>query len=317
MQANSEDVAAMNVPAGSKLVSNTTCVTGGYTGHTLSYVPRPVTDCPPLADPLADRPMPKETKCDYKDIKIKKGGIKLDPGVYCGGVYITEKSNIKLNPGTYIFIDGDLDVGGESKFTGKDVSLYFAKDSRMFIRNATKVDLSAPRSGDMAGFLVAAGRENDPDLVFEMQSNDAKGFSGMIYTPNNTFKVGDDVDGDGQCDVANDPIKLVSDTVNDLGLTRDETIDKLNASGADAAFDDNNGRGSRSSQKKASSQQSKDDLPGCKAELGQYSDWTAIVARNIEITSGVMLVLNADYSESTIPVPENDGFIGPSARLVK
>ena len=60
-----------------------------------------------------------------------------------------------------------------------------------------------------------------------------------------------------------------------------------------------------------------DDTAGCKANVGQYSDWTAIVARNIMVTSGVELVLNANYSASNVPVPENNGLVGAMARLEK
>jgi hypothetical protein len=54
---------------------------------------------------------------------------------------------------------------------------------------------------------------------------------------------------------------------------------------------------------------------GCLANVGQYSDWTAIVARNVLVTSGVDLVLNADYAGSEVPVPANNGVIGTRTRL--
>ncbi|WP_457939402.1 TadE/TadG family type IV pilus assembly protein [Mesorhizobium sp. 10J20-29] len=49
---------------------------------------------------------------------------------------------------------------------------------------------------------------------------------------------------------------------------------------------------------------------GCITDVGTSSEWTAIVSNLLDITSGVNLVLNADYSGSSIPVPNG---IGPNS----
>ena len=51
------------------------------------------------------------------------------------------------------------------------------------------------------------------------------------------------------------------------------------------------------------------------SRVGQLSDWTAIVARQIEIKKGPQLEINADYANSTIPVPEGVGPTGTVPRL--
>ncbi|MCB8839674.1 TadE/TadG family type IV pilus assembly protein [Aurantimonas sp. VKM B-3413] len=58
-------------------------------------------------------------------------------------------------------------------------------------------------------------------------------------------------------------------------------------------------------------------LLGCKAEVGDYSEWTAIVADQVEVTSGAKLVLNTDYDGSTVPVPAGIGPVGRNIALVK
>ena len=45
------------------------------------------------------------------------------------------------------------------------------------------------------------------------------------------------------------------------------------------------------------------------SRVGQLSDWTAIIARQIEIKNGPSLQINADYGASDIPVPNG---IGPT-----
>ena len=57
--------------------------------------------------------------------------------------------------------------------------------------------------------------------------------------------------------------------------------------------------------------------PYCDTSFGQFSDWTAIVSKNIHINNGVTLVMNADYQNSDIPVPKGMGSSGGNLRLVK
>ncbi len=51
------------------------------------------------------------------------------------------------------------------------------------------------------------------------------------------------------------------------------------------------------------------------SRVGQLSDWTAIVARQIEIKQGPQLEINSDYANSTIPVPDGVGPSGTVPRL--
>ncbi len=60
----------------------------------------------------------------------------------------------------------------------------------------------------------------------------------------------------------------------------------------------------------------KHPFPFCVSKFGQFSDWTAIVSKNIKINDGVELVMNADYAGSDIPVPRGIGS-GGSIALVK
>ena len=57
--------------------------------------------------------------------------------------------------------------------------------------------------------------------------------------------------------------------------------------------------------------------PGCESEVGQYSEWTAIVAKQVEVTSGVYMVLNTDYEGSNVPVPAGVGPVGRNIALYR
>ncbi len=57
--------------------------------------------------------------------------------------------------------------------------------------------------------------------------------------------------------------------------------------------------------------------PYCDTSFGQFSDWTAIVSKSINVNDGVDLVMNADYEDSSIPVPKGLGPTGGILRLAK
>jgi len=91
----------------SYLVAERICSAGGYKGaKDANFTAAPITDCPPLGDPLASREPPFAGGCDYNKVEIKGGTKTLSPGVYCKGLKITEGAKVKLEPGVYI-IEGE------------------------------------------------------------------------------------------------------------------------------------------------------------------------------------------------------------------
>lgn len=54
--------------------------------------------------------------------------------------------------------------------------------------------------------------------------------------------------------------------------------------------------------------------PTCLSDIGNASDWTAIIARQVKVTAGSILVMNTNYEGSSVPVPDG---VGPtSARII-
>ena len=314
VQVNSSSNLAIAASSGSKLHTQAICSVGGYIGPTNGFTPIPVTDCPQVHDPLRDRQwLGHNGHCDISALKIDGGYAILHPGSYCGGVLITGGSVVKLNPGVYTFVDGDLDVGGGAEITGNSVNLNFQRNSRFFFRNASTLSLSAPDSGAMAGILVKASAFNDPTLIFEIQSNDAREFTGLVYLPNNTLKLGDDLDGDQVCDPNNDVQRNITDKKTH---THDEG--HLHRDGTRHSHPHERGTTYRVGGKLVHADHSHvkfnvsehNDLPACKTNLGSFSDWTAIIAQKILLTAGVNLVLNSEYTNTSVPLPDNSGVIG-------
>lgn len=224
----------------SVLTANLACSAGGYNGAPKNYNKLPVTDCPPIADPLASRPPPTySTACKHTKYVIADKAIEtLSPGVYCGGLKIEKWAVVTLQPGIYVIKDGPLTTSNNASLLGSGVGLYFTGKGAVF--NATSnsiVELKAPTSGAMAGLLMFQDR-NSAEADFVIKSQKARNLLGTIYLPNGN---------------------LIVDTNN---------------------------------------------------KIAEDSAYTAIVARRLLLRSKPDLVLNTDYSGTTVPVPDG---IGPKS----
>ncbi len=191
---NSDDTNAIKAKNSAKLVADFICSRGGKSGGPGNFSPEPMTDCPGFDDPLASRPEPIMTgSCDHNDLVVDYETRGLSPGTYCGGLTITNGSDVNLDPGTYIIKDGPLLVDDGSSLTGKYVGFYFTGDKAgMNFANDSSISLEAQRSGIMAGLLLFSDRTQNDGVLYEVMSNDARVLLGTIYLPNGELRVGAD-----------------------------------------------------------------------------------------------------------------------------
>jgi Flp pilus assembly protein TadG len=192
VQSNSTDKKSIQVRDSGFLLAERICSSGGYEGRVGANVsPTPLTDCPPIKDPLASRPPPPvPASCDNGSLvpllprKINGGNRTLDPGTYCGGLIVTNGANVTLREGTYIFNQGPLVVDKGSTLAGDYVGFYFNGDlATMKLDFDSIINLSAPKTGTMAGLLIYS----DPKAVlgnkFKIFSDNARRLLGTIYLP--------------------------------------------------------------------------------------------------------------------------------------
>ena len=107
--------------------------------------------------------------------KIIGGTRTLDPGTYCGGLIVTNGANVTLREGTYIFNQGPLVVDKGSTLAGDYVGFYFNGDlATMKFDFDSIINLSAPKTGTMAGLLIYS----DPKAIlgnkFKIFSDNAR-----------------------------------------------------------------------------------------------------------------------------------------------
>lgn len=206
---NSEDSKGISTKNSARLISDMTCSAGGYEGSTLNYKPLPVTRCPAVADPLQARGIlidadVKNLPCDHND-KQEFSNVtgSISPGVYCGELKIKDNSKIELLPGIYVFRNAKFKVEKNSSIIGKKVGFVLTgKKAALELKHDTKIGLSAPETGPMAGILVYAQpvSSTKKSRKIKIESKDAKQLIGTVYLPNDTLTIGGDEDGDGICD---------------------------------------------------------------------------------------------------------------------
>lgn len=187
---NSRDPDAIRADSNGKIIANTICSAGGVTGSLQAFSPYPITDCPPIADPLASRVEPKIGACTYNNTEIKSERITLKPGVYCGGLKIVWSSDVTFDPGVYIIKDDKYHVQDSARIYGKGVGFYLADESTLFeFTEGTTISLTAPEGGPLAGVLLFETRSAPTGRKHRINSNNAKVMVGTIYLPKGTLLV--------------------------------------------------------------------------------------------------------------------------------
>lgn len=171
---------------GTELRATMICTAGGFSGSRGNFNPDPVTDCPAIPDPLAGRAEPSSAGCTSLLTLQLSGTRNLSPGVYCGGLTVLPGATINLAPGVYVMKNGPLNVMNGASLVGNYVGFYFVGDlSSMTLAPNSRIQLTAPRDGPMAGFLFFANRvllTGDLNLRhFRISSNNARTLLGTIY----------------------------------------------------------------------------------------------------------------------------------------
>ncbi|PYT29005.1 MAG: hypothetical protein DMG57_13085 [Acidobacteria bacterium] len=193
---NSNNASALHGNGTPTLSATEIDIVGNYSfSGTLNPNP-PSTAVAPMADPLAHLPAPTvPAACDYTNYQVNTNGTDiLNPGVYCGGIYV-KKGTASLTPGMYILKGGGMSTqDSNSHIVGTGVTLYntYSNPSRPYapfnIVAASTVTLTAPVTGTYAGVLImedrsiAAGTYTD-----NFGGGSSAAYTGIIYGPRSTM----------------------------------------------------------------------------------------------------------------------------------
>jgi Flp pilus assembly protein TadG len=156
VQSNSTSAVGVKAKDDSVMQAGMICSAGGKVQtRNANFSPAPTTDCPVLPDPLSGRAKPAVGGCDYTDDVVDGSSATLHPGVYCGGLRLTNNANVDLVKGIYVIKDGPLIVDGGASMSGTNVAFYLAGEgANLTFDTDSTIDLSAPKDGLLAGILI-------------------------------------------------------------------------------------------------------------------------------------------------------------------
>jgi Flp pilus assembly protein TadG len=131
------------------------CTAGGKLNtNSANFTPMPQTDCPVIPDPLAARQPPSVSGCSATNQVIDGGIVTLSPGVYCGGLRITNGAQVTFSAGTFVIKDGPLIVNNNADVRGTNVAFYLSgAGANLVFEAATTINLTAPKDGPLTGIL--------------------------------------------------------------------------------------------------------------------------------------------------------------------
>jgi Flp pilus assembly protein TadG len=164
-------------------------------------------------DPYASLGNPSPGACTYNNYVVPSGAnVTLNPGTYCGGLTITNKSNVYFTAGTYYIANGDLVIQSDNNVTcsncttsnGVTAGTTFVLTQTtgnmsdiggVTITSENNVHLNAPSTGTYAGVLfyqdrrVAAGTMTSSSKIFTVASLNNATLNGAIYFPRNRIDI--------------------------------------------------------------------------------------------------------------------------------
>lgn len=150
--------------------------------------PAPSVGALPIEDPFVDLDLTSPNCVNALENVVHSGNamISLPAGVHCENYKVTGNATLILEPGEHYF-KGQLEFNGNSKLRGDDVVLIFDPDRAFSFDQKADIELTARKSGPLAGFLIATGRNNTKR--FTISSSKVRELLGTIYIPGSELYV--------------------------------------------------------------------------------------------------------------------------------
>jgi hypothetical protein len=169
-------------------------ISGGWTGNK-PPTPTPSTGIAPVPNPLASISMPSTVPaCTTTGLVTVTKDTTLTSGVFCGGIYIGNKT-ATFTAGTYIIRGGGFEVHG-GRMLGTGITIINSIDPTavyafkpITFGNGCQTTISAPTTGTYAGVLMFADPAGPADIVntYACASDTPPELTGTLYFPTQKF----------------------------------------------------------------------------------------------------------------------------------
>jgi Flp pilus assembly protein TadG len=210
---NSTNPTAINAVGASTGTAQGFCTAGGVVGAE-HFTPMPYTGCDQMADPFRakfDAYVAPTALCTAlnTNVQLKSGTFVLTPGHYCGNLVLNSHADVTFLPGTYYIKGGYFEIQAGASAKGDGVTFVFVgSNSRMEVRGGGSVDFTAPKSGDLAGFVLVdlwAANKSVSETV--IQGGGTVKLQGVLYAP--LWRV--NISGNGDINQSSEYFAMVAD----------------------------------------------------------------------------------------------------------
>ncbi|GJD80497.1 Tad domain-containing protein [Methylobacterium gregans] len=288
LYANSANVSGMVGGDNAIARADTICSAGGYLGLRANFAPPPQTGCPVIEDPLKDRPAPTVGDCVTLPASAKKPP-KQKPNTPTNEI----DQSVTLEPGTY--------CGG----------LHITKDAVVMLRGGTYVMQDGPlivdKNATMKGTDVAFYFKGDKSgLVFDKKTTIS------LTAPTTGTMAGLLMMEERAVGTPLDPTDVVEVDYGDTIAPTPPPLAQSKAMRTYRIISDN-----------ARTMLGTIYLPSgrlvidAKRPVADQSAYTVVVAQQVNLYEGPNLYLNANYDQTSVPVPKGVGPISGKLLLTQ
>jgi Flp pilus assembly protein TadG len=185
---NSDAPDAAVTTGGSTLQASKFAITGGASGG--GFIGEVYTGTPPQPDPLRNIPQPSAADYSVQSNGPKQyanGNHTISPGIYNGGITITGKANVTMEPGVYYMKGGGFTMTGQGNLVANGVIIYndpkLSSDSiNISGSNGGSVTMTPPTSGVYKGLTLFQNRSATQTMT--VSGNGNFHMAGTFYAAN-------------------------------------------------------------------------------------------------------------------------------------
>ena len=277
LYANSANAKGMSGKDSAYARAQTICAAGGFDGARANFVPPPQTGCPAIADPLKDRPAPTIEACRSIPVSANKNGDTSKNEI---------NQSVTLDPGTYC---GGLKIKDSAVVTLR-AGIYVMKDGPLSVEKKASLsgtDVGFYFMGNKAGLLFAK------DTTISLAAPTTGAMAGLLMMEERTVSSPEDPAEAAELDLVV-PVKPTPPPAGATKAMRTYRIISDNARMMLGMIYLPAGR----------------LVIDASKPVADQSAYTVIVAQQVNLYEGPNLVLNANYSATSVPVPKG---VGPLA----
>jgi len=147
---------------------------------------------PPEPDPLRHIPEPDPTGMpSHNKLQFSNGNRSITPGVYRGGISVSGKGNLFMEPGIYYMDGGGFSFSGQGNLLGHGVMIFNAPTSNSHVIDISgtgSITLSPPTEGIYKGLTLFQDRESTNEM--SVQGGGLMDITGTFYCANGTLGIG-------------------------------------------------------------------------------------------------------------------------------